>query len=349
MRDGKRVFERADDHEQSELRAYRAGRWFQAALLGDAKAVAYCGQTKGFGLVRGASEGQNSTGGLLVPIEIENAIIAQRALAGIMRQEADVRTLGSDVRSLPRRASGLAVYFITEGTAAAETNVSFDDVSLVTRKAGALLRISSELNEDEAADLGRFLIEDFGNALAALEDGCGFNGDGTSTYNGMTDGAHNAGKVTAASGHDTFPKIDATDLGALMGALPEQFWPNAKWYASSFAIGNTFARMGMTAGGLVDAANGPRQQFYYAGFPVVPTNRLPASATSQSGAVMIAFGDLRNAAMLGARRGLTIRASEHPYFANDQLAIIGTQRFDVVVHSLGDNTTAGPLVGLVGN
>jgi hypothetical protein len=34
------------------------------------------------------------------------------------------------------------------------------------------------------------------------------------------------------------------------------------------------------------------------------------------------------------------------YATTDQLLLQGTMRFDVVHHSLGDNTTAGPVVAL---
>jgi HK97 family phage major capsid protein len=63
---------------------------------------------------------------------------------------------------------------------------------------------------------------------------------------------------------------------------------------------------------------------------------------------MILFGDLRASSTLGTRRGVTVKASEHLYFSNDQLAVMGTERFDLNNHNLGNNSTAGAIVGLVG-
>lgn len=352
----KNVFDLAERFEEDERRAYRAGRWVSAALFGDVKARDYCERTKGLGLVKAAKEGINTAGGFLVPTEIENAIIAQRALAGVFRQEADTRTMGSDVRVLPRRIAGMTVSFIAEGIAFPDTSASFDSLNLTAKKAGAMTKVSSELYEDEAADLGRFFVEDFGNALADLEDNCGFNGDGTSTYGGMSgitkiliDGKHDAGKVVAAAGHDTAAEIDAADLAKVMGALPEQFWPNAKWYASAYMIGNVFSRLGMTSAGFIQTANGPRPQFAFGGCPIVPTSRLPATAGSLSGSAMLCFGDLRAASVLGSRRGLSIaQSTQGQTFDTDQVMLRGSERFDLVNHSLGDNTTAGAIVGLVG-
>ena len=51
--------------------------------------------------------------------------------------------------------------------------------------------------------------------------------------------------------------------------------------------------------------------------------------------------------MMGERRGVTIKRSEHRYFENDQIGLLGTERFDVNVHDMGDTATAGPLVSLV--
>jgi len=50
---------------------------------------------------------------------------------------------------------------------------------------------------------------------------------------------------------------------------------------------------------------------------------------------------------MGERRGITIKRSDHRYFENDQIGILGTERFDVNVHDMGDTVVAGPLVSLV--
>jgi hypothetical protein len=55
------------------------------------------------------------------------------------------------------------------------------------------------------------------------------------------------------------------------------------------------------------------------------------------------------AAAVGERRVATIRKSDDRYFEQDQVGILGTERVDIVVHDAGDNTTAGPIVGLMGN
>ena len=76
--------------------------------------------------------------------------------------------------------------------------------------------------------------------FAVGEDGCGFNGDGTSTYGGMTGivtkfnagYATLTGAVAAAANHDTMAEIVLSDLTSTMAALPQYALMNAKWYCS---------------------------------------------------------------------------------------------------------------------
>lgn len=43
-----------------------------------------------------------------------------------------------------------------------------------------------------------------------------------------------------------------------------------------------------------------------------------------------------------------LKLDESRYLEIDQVGILGTQRFDIVIHDAGTDTTAGPIVGLVG-
>jgi HK97 family phage major capsid protein len=51
---------------------------------------------------------------------------------------------------------------------------------------------------------------------------------------------------------------------------------------------------------------------------------------------------------MGERRGITVKTSEERYFEYDQIAIQATERVDINVHDVGDATTAGPIVALIG-
>lgn len=87
---------------------------------------------------------------------------------------------------------------------------------------------------------------------------------------------------------------------------------------------------------------------HFMGWPVQIANVLPNVGTTLTGSVMLLFGDASLAVALGDRRTINLRSSDTRYIDSDQLAFLGTERIDIVAHDLGDNTTAGPIVGLVG-
>jgi HK97 family phage major capsid protein len=101
-------------------------------------------------------------------------------------------------------------------------------------------------------------------------------------------------------------------------------------------------RLQMAAGGntVQDLGNGPVLQFL--GYPVRFIQTLPSTASS--GTKIAYFGDLAMAATMGTRRGVTLRADESLYFAQDALALRVTERFDINVHERGTANAAGPLL-----
>src|SRR5258706_7223820 len=187
-------------------RLYRVGRWVQAKI-GDPQAMLDC---KGYGLpivLRAAGDAVNSAGGVLVRDELADMIIALRDPRGSFRAAATVLPMGSDVKNAPRRTGGMTAFFTSENAALTESSSeTWDNVGLTAKKITAFAKISAELGEDAAIDVGVYFLAEVSYAFATLEDSCGWNGDGTSTFAGirgvtklLTDGSHNAGKVAAAT------------------------------------------------------------------------------------------------------------------------------------------------------
>lgn len=281
--------------------AYRAGQWFKSALLGDVKAEAWCARN-GLPLVeqRALGESIGTASGFLVPDELSSAIIAQREVYGALRATAQIAPMASDTLTFPRRTSAVTASFVGESIAITEqSGITFDNLTLTAKKLTILVRASSELAEDAVVDLGQFLTDEFAYAFALKEDQVGFNGDGTSTYGGirgvttlLTDAGHTAGKVTTAT-HDLFSEIDVSDLGKMIGTVPSNALPGARWFVSQYAFGAVLCRLAAAAGGIVvmPDANG-RLVPHFMGFPVQITQVLPQIATAQNGAVMFLFGDM---------------------------------------------------------
>jgi HK97 family phage major capsid protein len=347
--------------ENALERAHKVGQFFLASMYGSEKALVWC-RENGLGVERAMSGGVNSAGGFLVPEEVSMEIITLRDSYGIARRELRAFPMGRDRITIPKWVSGLTTYFGDDkGTAVTTSDPVFGQIGLTAKALASLTYVSRDLDEDAAVAMGDLLASEIAWAFAKTEDTCLFSGDGTSTYGGIT-GLRSifntgvgslAGSVDAASGHDTMAEIDATDLAKAMGALPQYVYErgNPKWYCSQTMWANVFERLIGASGGVTkDQASG-RTIRQYNGYDVVltPAMLAPASAsTDASDVAMILFGDLSMAAAMGDRRGLEVERDTSYRFANRQIAILGTERMDIVVHGTGDTSTPGAVVALMG-
>lgn len=347
-----------ENRQRAEQTAYKVGQWVAGQVFGYEPAIAWCNSNYvPVTPQAAASTSVNTQGGSLVPEELEAAIISLREEYGVARQVVRIRPMGSDHRKVPRRTGGLTAYFVGEGVEGTESDMGWDNVGLTAKKLMALTRMSSEIDEDSIIDLAQTFTDEVALAFAEKEDDCLFNGDGTSTYGGMVglrtliiDGDHDAGKVTAAANVDTFGEVTTTELDSMVAALPNYAHRNAAWYCSRVGFAKMFQRLLEAAGGLTMEAlvEGPTK-LGWLGYPIIISEKMPTSTGDLSDVVMFLFGDLSKSSSLGDRRGIRVMLSEHRYFELDQVGVKGTERFDLVNHDVGDNTTAGPVVGLVGN
>ena len=350
--DKARVFGRLKNLKSQES-AYKFGRWALGAL-GHVKSAEWC-KANGIPLIRmkGHVEGINSQGGFTVPDEFENELITLREQYGVFRRNARVVAMSSDVKRIPKRASTVTAYFVGEAAAITESQQAFDQVQLVAKKLGVVTTISSELNEDNVVNLGDDLAGEIAYAFALKEDDCGFNGDGTSTYGGivgldasMTDTTYQTADMTQT----TYAAVTLANLTVGLRKLPA--WAsqrnNVKIYCSKNAYHGIFERLAMTAGGVTAAemVNGIAQPRFY-GYPVEFTQVIPVTETD--GAEFAYFGDLSLGCYFGDRRQQTVAFSDSALnaFEQDEIAVRGTQRFDIVCANVGSASASGALIKFV--
>jgi len=350
---------------EAELKAYKFGMWVCAAN-GNARAQQFC-RDAGMPLVGATitdkgelainTEGSNSGGGYLVQDEFENDIVRLVETYGVCRRNMRQSPMTSDTKSRPRRTGGLTAYHVGENAAGTESNITTDRINLVAKKIMALTTMSSELSEDAAISIGDLLLKEIALAFAYTEDNDGFNGDGTSTYGSIVGlisklTAATAGLITGASGTDaSWAGITLANHNSLLGLLAE-YVTAPKWYCSNTYWGSVMQKLAMAAGGnsVVDIVSGKPQKMFM-GYPVETVAVMPKSASTAE--IVCAFGDLSMAADFGLRRGVTIKFSEDAtiggtnMFESDDVAVKGTERFDVNVHDVGDTSNAGPIVGLL--
>jgi HK97 family phage major capsid protein len=340
---------RGESRAVTEQKAYSFGRWFKA-MLGDETSRQWC-RDHGYELKNAMTEGFDAKGGLLVPVEFENAIIDLRNEYGVARRECKVVPMSSDTKRQPRRAGGLTAYAVGEAATITASDKTWDYVELIARKWAVLTRYSAELNEDAIISIGDDLVSEIAYAFANKEDECLFNGDGTSTYHGIV-GLKNAllagSKYTAATGNTSFATLDLEDFeGMVAKAASYAFRGMPKWYIHRSGWATSMLRLAAAAGGntRTDIEGGYSQQFL--GYDVVFVEVMNSTLSAQTSTTGLCyFGNLPMAAMLGDRRGMAISNSDQVYFTSDELAIKGTERFDINVHDKGTASVAGAMVVL---
>lgn len=332
-------------HFDTPQDAYMAGQFILATIGGSRSAQEFC---RTHGVVAEHVTFDNPRGGYTVPETLESAIIRLVEERGIFRRFARNYPISGGSALLPRRTQGFTAYFTGETDEIQDSTAKFDQVKLEARKLAILTAVSSELDEDSVAALADFITLEIALAFAAKEDECGFNGDGTEAFGGIT-GLKNAlndgSRVIAAN--KSFGALVIGEFHKMMGKLPMFPGIQPRWFVSNAAFHAGMARLQIAAGGnnVADIGGGPELSFL--GYPVTLVqvmNRTLTDQANEKGTVY--FGDLAMAATFGTKRNVTIATDSSVYFKQDMTAIRGTERFDINVHERGTDTEAGPIIGL---
>jgi HK97 family phage major capsid protein len=242
--------------------------------------------------------------------------------------------------------------------------MTWNDVQLSAKDLMVIARMTNQLNADAVISIGDTLAGEIAYAFSLKEDQCGFNGDGTSTYGGMVgirtlltsiDGAgtDSAGlKIQGTS--NTWSAQVMADFHAVVGKLPLYAdTPNTTWVCHKTYYSEVMQKLELAAGGATatEIATGDRRpRPLFLGYPVTFSQVFP-SVTATSGVTAV-LGDFTLGALFGDRQQTNIAFSEHAsiggesVFERAQIAVRGTERFDLNVHGYGDATTPGPIVGL---
>ena len=305
-------------------------------------------------IAKAQSEGVNSAGGDLVPEQYIPELIRLVETYGVFRANARVRPMTSDVAMMPRRTGGLTAYFGAESkddssTALTKSSITTAKVQLVAQKLYTYTLESVELVEDAAVSIGDLLAQEIALAFAQKEDNCGFLGTGTSTYGGITGVIPFAGSASvydAISGNTAFSTLDLADFHGMTGKLPDYARPNAKWYISRAGFSDSMERLAYAGGGnTVDSISGGKGLMFL-GYPVVISQVMNSTLTAQASTRLFAFGDLSMGAVFGDRRSMTIQTDMSRHFDTDQVAVKGTERFDIGCHTFDSTSAAGPIIVL---
>ena len=274
---------------------------------------------------------------------------------GQARQYATVFPLGAGTVKLPRLKAGEDDFgYFGAGTAGmsqgiTEKRVTAELVTFTANKAGGLIRIPYELEEDTFIPIGQFLARYIARQLAKLEDKTMFLADGTSTYADQTGvGPYCAANPTyllQLAGGKTKPS-DATlaDLrnlrtkvsaALLTGGFDAAYYLNPTWEPVLRSM-NTYPNFIV-----YENVNG---QPKFDGWPVRWVGVMQPMLTSAAASSFIAmFGDL-SYWFLGERGAPRVEVSREVFFATDELAMRALERIDVeamAIDAMAAMETAG--------
>jgi HK97 family phage major capsid protein len=259
---------------------------------------------------------------------------------GQARQYATVYPLGAGTVKLPRLKAGEDDFgYFGAGTAAmsqpiTEKRVTAELVTFTANKAGGLIRIPYEIEEDTFIPIGQFLARYIARQLAKLEDKTMFLADGTANYASQTGvGPYCVANPTyllqLAAGNTKPSDATLDDLRNLRGKVSAAIL--AGGFDAAYYINPTFEPMLRSFNKypnfiVYENVNGKPT---FDGWPVRWVGVTQAFLTSAAASAFISFfGDL-SFWFLGERGAPRIEVSREVFFATDELAMRALERIDV--------------------
>jgi HK97 family phage major capsid protein len=328
---------------QSAEDQYISGQWIGAKLLKRPAAIKWWNNNAPSGL-KAQSEGTNSAGGFLVPDPLEAAIMDVRAQYGVARRLSRNFPMTSDTLNVPSLTSGATVYYPAENTAITESSAVWGNIALVSAKRACLMKWSNELGADALFSLADVLSDYMGRALGIREDTEWIQGDGSASFGSVT-GLLNVGKVATSGAADNWGGLTLANLVATAGTLDDKYHAGASWVMSRQFYTQVVLRLIAAAGGnTIDSLGVGTTGAQFLGYPINFSDQCPTSTAVSS--TVCYFGNFLDASVFGDRSGIEIATSDHVNFAEDQINIRATSRYDIqlVLDSGGDSEAFVALV-----
>jgi HK97 family phage major capsid protein len=343
-------------------RAYKAGQFFRSAF-GDAEAKRWINDNAPEYRAQGYTT--DTLGGNLLPAPVLDEVIVLVNEFGQFVPNVRSVTMTAETLSIPKRSGGLTGYWVSENNTISDSNAAWTRVNLVAKKLAVSNRLSNEILADSLIDLSSYIVTEIGRAFAKTIDDAGFNGDGTSTFGGIT-GVVKAMEATTgtspvvplagryrSAAATSFETFSITDFTTAMAALPMYARSNAKWFISPAGFAASMQRLALTSGSGTGLAGGNNQNdvqnalgLRFMGYPVVLVNVMDSVLGADAAKTKVLFGDLELGAIYGDRKAMTIRTSQDRYAELDQTLMVAVNRFDIAVHGVGTSSEVGAIVAM---
>jgi len=257
-------------------------------------------------------EGTTTEGGYLVPDGFAGRIIAKRDEQSIMRKMgAQVVKVSGDVFQVPTEDGAVTPARVAEEGATNESEPTFGRVDITTHKVDDLIKISEELEEDDAAGLSPYLANHVARQFALWENDAFFVGTGSSE----PDGVFQSG--TAAFTSDYATTIAASEIPELYFDLAGEYRdaPNAYWAMADSTAGLIYGLSGDQFQFMPTPAGVLEQQLM--GKRLFTSSKIAAHTAALKSMV---FGDF-SYYMITERRSLYLFRNPYLYAGNGQIGL----------------------------
>ena len=262
-----------------------------------------------------------------MPVDYQGEVVELVYTYGLAREMATLFPLGAGTVKLPKLSTDPTFGFVQMSGAVPEKSPQVSFVQFDAQKAGGLVRIPSELDEDSIVPIGQFIARYGARNLARWEDVVFWNADGTGTYNslvGVCKHADNQTKKVQLAATKTHPSdIVIGDLrnlraqinGAALGRAAYCMHPTMEVLLSGF--NNSTLMPYRNEGGRATLD----------GFPINWVPVLPVYDSSvHLSQYQATFGDLEYW-YFGERGSVRVDVSNEVYFATDEIGVRFLERF----------------------
>lgn len=332
---GQRIDELARVLDELQLKAARPGAGlFGTGPTGTPEAKAFYNYMRtGEGERKAMSSGSDPSGGYLVPTEIDTALTKYLRARSPMRQLARVVPVGGAEFKEPHSTLGTGYTWVGETTTRPETTApSFKMTTIPTCEVYAAPQITQNLLDDNAFDLGNWLVDELTDAFGDGEGDAFINGNGVTRPRGLftydvvstADATREHGKFqyVPTGGAGAFASSNPSDaLIALVHAVKPQYRANASWLMSGEVLEAVRKfKAASTNEYLWQPSNQMGQPDMLLGYPVYEDENLPAIGSNSLSA---AFGDFRRAYTITDRNTAMLR---DPFTAKPYVVFYATKR-----------------------
>ena len=265
------------------------------------------------------TEGVDADGGYLVPTEFENQIVSGLDEANIIRSLAKVITTSSE-RKIPLAASHSVATWTAENGAYTESNPTFGQTQIDAFKLTDLVKVSTELLQDNMFDLESYIAQEFARAFGIAEEQAFCVGTGTGQPTGIF--TANGGQVGVTANSATAITVD--NVLDLVYSLKSPYRRNAVFLMNDATVSLLRKLKDSNGAYLWQPSVQAGQPDRLIGYPIYTSPYVPAVAAD---AFVIAFGDYKNY-WIADRQGRTVQRLNELYSTNGQVGFIATERVD---------------------